>query len=541
MSCHASKLQILFPFVEWSLFDILHGHLEYGALFSERETKPIENKQALELTRQLLSALSYLHAKGLAHRNIKPKHLLITPEGASLQLAGFSFVRSVLKPARKLTADIGTRWYRSPEVLMGSCEYDQAVDVWSAGCVHAEMLLGSPLFDSICQTDQVFQVFALLGSPHEKIWPGVTKLPHWQEELTPSSWRVVMNKLSSRIPRASASEIELLAKMLTCCPERRVAADRALLHPLFRDPSVVSTLVCQPVVRTAPLQSQHLGHLMQLEADQQLEWEHFLSDDKSVRRRAVLMDWLVAQTVRHDSLCERTLFAAASLLDRVMLWDAMQRMNSEPTESRDHIGTESDTVSSSSFSSSSSSQQTLSKSSHSRPGNVSRSHSANSTSSIGSHYDVVVVSPAELDLRLLGVVCLHLASKTEDTVAVCVERLLSNAWSYDLAEVLLFEQHVLVSLDFTLTVPLVVDFLGCILYDERVVRTLNGLSVREDSSYTLREEISQFSVYLAELSLFFDRFKQYRVSLTSQAVLGLTCELLVHSESERMVLWEVIK
>jgi serine/threonine protein kinase len=81
-----------------------------------------------------------------------------------------------------------SRWYRPPEVLLGSTSYDQSVDMWSAGCVLAEMLRGEALFPGSCQTDQLFKLFSMLGCPSDLSWPGHGSLPHWQEGVFSQGW-----------------------------------------------------------------------------------------------------------------------------------------------------------------------------------------------------------------------------------------------------------------------------------------------------------------------------------------------------------------
>ena len=120
--------------------------------------------------RQLLSAVAYCHRRGVVHRNLKPKHLLIKtgPSGdlskVCLQISDFALVRSTSVPLRTYTTEVVTLWYRAPEVLMGD-RYFLPVDIWSAGCIFSEMALGRPLFPGICEIDQLFQIFSTLGTP----------------------------------------------------------------------------------------------------------------------------------------------------------------------------------------------------------------------------------------------------------------------------------------------------------------------------------------------------------------------------------------
>ena len=79
-----------------------------------------------------------------------------------------------------------TLWYRPPEILMGQREYTAAVDVWSIGCIFAELLQGKALFAGLCEIDQLFQIFQTLGTPDSSVWPGFADLPYYQDTIFPN-------------------------------------------------------------------------------------------------------------------------------------------------------------------------------------------------------------------------------------------------------------------------------------------------------------------------------------------------------------------
>ncbi len=83
-----------------------------------------------------------------------------------------------------------TLWYRPPEILMGEKFYSAAVDIWSMGCIYAEMLQGKPLFTGLCEIDQLFQIFYKMGTPSKDVWPSFSSLPHYQGQLFPD-WNCV--------------------------------------------------------------------------------------------------------------------------------------------------------------------------------------------------------------------------------------------------------------------------------------------------------------------------------------------------------------
>lgn len=110
------------------------------------------------------------------HRDLKPQNVLIKFENdlPLCKLCDFGLARSFNVPVKAFTHEIVTLWYRSPEILLGQKNYSTAVDVWSIGCIWAEMLLGQPLFKARRELEMIFEIFELLGTPTEETWPGVT-------------------------------------------------------------------------------------------------------------------------------------------------------------------------------------------------------------------------------------------------------------------------------------------------------------------------------------------------------------------------------
>lgn len=94
----------------------------------------------------MLLALEFMHQSDLLHRDVKPENLLISSNGL-LKVCDFGFARTTLKNASAIYTDyVSTRWYRSPELLVGDANYNKTVDTWAIGCIYAEMFNGMPLF-----------------------------------------------------------------------------------------------------------------------------------------------------------------------------------------------------------------------------------------------------------------------------------------------------------------------------------------------------------------------------------------------------------
>ncbi|OAE26969.1 hypothetical protein AXG93_1027s1100 [Marchantia polymorpha subsp. ruderalis] len=149
----------------------------------------------------------------------------------ALKLADFGLARAFGIPVRTFTHEVVTLWYRAPEILLGSRHYSTPVDVWSVGCIFAEMVNQRPLFPGDSEIDELFKIFRTLGTPNEETWPGVTSLPDYKSAFP--KWPP--KNLSTVVPGLEPGGIDLLAKMLTLEPNRRITARDALDHEYFKD------------------------------------------------------------------------------------------------------------------------------------------------------------------------------------------------------------------------------------------------------------------------------------------------------------------
>jgi len=164
----------------------------------------------------------------MIHRDLKTSNLLMSNRGR-IKIADFGLARMFGDPLEEMTALVVTLWYRAPELLLGTKTYDTAIDMWSVGCIFAELLLKEPLFPGKAEPDQLSRIFRLLGHPTPASWPGYSRLPHARAlSSTP-----MPSRLRHHFRYSTDAAVDLLQRMLTYDPARRISAEDALMHPYF--------------------------------------------------------------------------------------------------------------------------------------------------------------------------------------------------------------------------------------------------------------------------------------------------------------------
>ncbi|KAI7898415.1 kinase-like domain-containing protein [Cokeromyces recurvatus] len=179
---------------------------------------------------QLFRSLAYSHMLGICHRDIKPQNLLVHPITGLLKLCDFGSAKLLVEGAINVSY-ICSRYYRAPELIFGASRYTTSIDIWSSGCVMAELLLGQPLFPGESGIDQLVEIIKVLGTPtKEEI---LTMNPeYYMEHKFPIIKPHPLSKVFFR-SRAPPEALDLLSHILQYDPKLRPTASEALVHPFF--------------------------------------------------------------------------------------------------------------------------------------------------------------------------------------------------------------------------------------------------------------------------------------------------------------------
>lgn len=178
---------------------------------------------------QLCRSIAYIHSLGICHRDIKPQNLLLDPNSGILKLCDFGSAK-ILVQGEPNVSYICSRYYRAPELIFGSTTYDVSIDVWSSGCVMAELMLGQPLFPGESGVDQLVEIIKILGTPTREQIKSMN--PNYTEykfpQIKASPWSKVF-----RSRNTTPDSLEFLSKLLDYTPSLRPTAFEALAHNFF--------------------------------------------------------------------------------------------------------------------------------------------------------------------------------------------------------------------------------------------------------------------------------------------------------------------
>jgi len=213
-------LNVVMDFVPDTVYRAIRNHVKDNALI------PIECCKAYAF--QMCRALSYCRRVGICHRVIKPQNLLLNPKTHTVKLCDFGSAKKLVQ-GQPNVAYICSRYYRAPELIFGAADYTHDIDIWSMGCVFAEMMIGHPLFPGESGVDQLVEIIKVLGTPSREQILAMNK--NYTEfkfpQVKPHPWSKVFR---NKVPDEA---VDFISKLLVYRPEERLRPLQALAHPFF--------------------------------------------------------------------------------------------------------------------------------------------------------------------------------------------------------------------------------------------------------------------------------------------------------------------
>lgn len=203
----------------------------------EEMESPFVPSEVKTIMLQITSALQYLHDHWILHRDLKTSNILMSNRG-EVKLADFGMARFLGDPpSPNLTQLVVTLWYRAPELLLGAEKYDEAIDIWSLGCVFGELLRKQPLFAGKNELDQITKIFELCGLPTDRSWPSFRRLPNAKALKVPvnPTEAATHSVVHMKFPLATSAGANLLDSLLSLNPALRPSASEILIDSYFTD------------------------------------------------------------------------------------------------------------------------------------------------------------------------------------------------------------------------------------------------------------------------------------------------------------------
>ena len=277
-------IYLIFEFMETDLHTVIRANI-------------LEDIHKEYVMYQNLKALKFIHSSDIIHRDLKPSNIFIDSE-CHIKVGDFGLARSVANTkdgsSPVLTDYVATRWYRAPEILLGSTKYSKAVDIWSLGCIFAELLTGKPLFPGTSTLNQLNKVLEVTGKPNsEDIESIQSNLASTMLESMPA---IKTKSFKSLFPNASPKALDLLQKMLQFNPNKRITVEEALEHPyvaFFHHPE--EEIICDRIIKI-PMDDNHKYTVK--------EYRQKLYDDILKRKREIRKK-IVTSSQKKEEIVEK--------------------------------------------------------------------------------------------------------------------------------------------------------------------------------------------------------------------------------------------
>lgn len=220
ISCNAHRVYMVCEYLDLDLKQYLREH-----------PNGIPIRKVKKITYALLKGLAFCHGHRVIHRDLKPHNVLVSADASVVKIADFGLACSYVVPGKTLTHEVVTLWYRAPELLLGHCNYTSGIDIWSVGCVVAELLNNRPLYPGDSEIDTLFKIFYHLGTPEKVHWPehAVVK---WEQFPTVQGQAKPFASLSAELDEEGQDSLTRIFRFRS---SDRLSAVEALHHPWLRE------------------------------------------------------------------------------------------------------------------------------------------------------------------------------------------------------------------------------------------------------------------------------------------------------------------
>ncbi|EAR97232.2 cyclin-dependent kinase-like Serine/Threonine kinase family protein (macronuclear) [Tetrahymena thermophila SB210] len=209
---------------------LVFEYIDYDLKAYQKKIGKIPEQTVKSYMHQILKGIEHCHSRRIFHRDLKPQNILVNNKG-DIKIADFGLGKIFGIPLNTITHEVETLWYRAPEILLGDKLYSLPVDVWSIGCIFAELIIGHPLFHGDSEIDQIFKIFQFFGTPKSSKLEGTYNLKYWSN-LFPR-FKSQKDEILKPIIETDPQAADLLVKLIDIEPAKRISVSQALKHPYF--------------------------------------------------------------------------------------------------------------------------------------------------------------------------------------------------------------------------------------------------------------------------------------------------------------------